>query len=100
QVEKGATTIWEHWDGIKTDGSLWDDDMNSFNHYAYGSIGDWLYRYVAGIDTDEEQAGFKHILICPHLDSRMEWAEGKLESMYGSIHSYWKRSDDGFLEMK
>lgn len=44
QVTKGATTIWEHWDGIKPDGSFWSPDMNSFNHYAYGSIGDWLYR--------------------------------------------------------
>src|SRR5690606_436196 len=64
-VTKGATTIWEHWDGIKPDGSFWSASMNSFNHYAYGAIGDWLYRCVAGIDTDEQLAGYKHIHIKP-----------------------------------
>lgn len=51
-VSKGATTIWEYWNGIKSDGLLWSDDMNSFNHYAYGAIGDWMYRKVAGLDMD------------------------------------------------
>ena len=49
-VKKGATTIWERWDGIKPDGSFQDAGMNSFNHYAYGAIGEWLYRVVAGIE--------------------------------------------------
>ena len=48
-VNKGATTMWEHWNGIKEDGSFWSADMNSFNHYAYGAVGDWLYGVVAGI---------------------------------------------------
>ena len=52
QITKGATTIWEHWDGIKEDGSFWSKHMNSFNHYAYGAIGDWMYRVMAGIDLD------------------------------------------------
>ena len=48
-VNNGATTIWEHWDGIREDGSVWDKDMNSYNHYAYGAVGDWLFGACAGI---------------------------------------------------
>src|SRR5690606_1675226 len=66
-ISKGATTIWEHWDGIKPDGSFWSDDMNSFNHYSYGAIGEWLYRTVAGLDLDESQPGYKHVLIQPQI---------------------------------
>lgn len=56
-IIQGATTIWEHWDGIKQDGSFWSDDMNSYNHYAYGAIGDWLYRTAGGMELLE--AGYK-----------------------------------------
>lgn len=93
QVTKGATTIWEHWDGIKEDGSFWSKDMNSFNHYAYGAIGDWLYRYVAGIDTDEAAPGYKHIQIKPHPGPGLTWAKAGLESMYGLIHAEWHLTD-------
>ncbi|QGQ95048.1 alpha-L-rhamnosidase [Paenibacillus psychroresistens] len=93
QVTKGATTIWEHWDGIKEDGSFWSEDMNSFNHYAYGAIGDWLYRYVAGLDTDEAAPGYKHIYIKPHPGPGLDWAALDLESMYGLIHTEWRRVD-------
>lgn len=89
QVTKGATTIWEHWDGIKEDGTFWSDDMNSFNHYAYGAIGDWLYRKVAGIELNEEDPGFKQFIIKPYIGDGLEWAEANLESMYGLIRSYW-----------
>ena len=65
-VTQGATTIWERWDGQKPDGSFQDPFMNSFNHYAYGAIGEWLYRHVAGIDIDPEAPGYKHILLAPH----------------------------------
>jgi len=94
QVTKGATTIWEHWDGIKPDGSFWSADMNSFNHYAYGSIGDWLYRVVAGIDTDEERPGYKHIYIKPTIGEGLTYARAELKSMYGKIKSEWKLQDD------
>ena len=93
QVTKGATTIWEHWDGIKEDGSFWSKDMNSFNHYAYGAIGDWLYRYVAGIDTDEAAPGYKHIQIKPHPGPGLTWAKAGFESMYGLIHAEWHLTD-------
>ncbi|WP_208585519.1 alpha-L-rhamnosidase [Gracilibacillus suaedae] len=95
QITKGATTIWEHWDGIKEDGSFWSTDMNSFNHYAYGAIGDWLYRKVAGIELDEEMPGFKHFTIKPYVGEGLDWVEAKLESMYGSIRSAWKKDETG-----
>ena len=65
QVKKGATTVWEHWDGIKEDGTMWSADMNSFNHYAYGSVGEWLFTRLAGISPCAEAAGFKTVLIEP-----------------------------------
>ena len=61
-VTKGATTIWERWDGIKPDGSFQDAGMNSFNHYAYGAVGEWMYRVMAGLDIDEAMPGYKHIV--------------------------------------
>lgn len=93
-VVQGATTIWEHWDGIKADGTFWSDDMNSFNHYAYGSIGDWFYRVVAGIDTDCEKPGYKHIVVRPQQGAPLEYAEATLVSMYGEIRSAWKHEDN------
>jgi len=100
QVTKGATTIWEHWDGIKEDGSFWSKDMNSYNHYAYGAIGDWLYRRVAGIDLADGTAGYKQIVIRPEPGEGLSWAEGKLETMYGAVRSHWKRSDDGAMTLE
>lgn len=90
QITKGATTIWEHWDGIKEDGSFWNKDMNSFNHYAYGAIGDWLYRIVAGLNTDILNPGYRHILISPRIGSGLTYAKAGLESMYGEIRSAWE----------
>ncbi|RKP53059.1 alpha-L-rhamnosidase [Cohnella endophytica] len=100
QVTKGATTIWEHWDGIKEDGSFWSRDMNSFNHYAYGAIGDWLYRVVAGIDTDEQAVGYKRITVRPQFGEGLTWAEGRLETMYGEVRSYWKKETDGGVRLE
>ncbi len=89
-VTQGATTIWERWDGQKPDGSFQNIGMNSFNHYAYGAIGEWLYRYVAGIDIDPANPGYKHILLAPHPGGGLTHAEAELESMYGKIKSAWQ----------
>ncbi len=89
-VTQGATTIWERWDGQKPDGSFQDVGMNSFNHYAYGAIGEWLYRYVAGIDIDPEFPGYKHILLAPHPGGGLTYARAEFDSMYGKIKSAWK----------
>ncbi|MCM3628492.1 glycoside hydrolase family 78 protein [Paenibacillus glycanilyticus] len=94
-IHQGATTIWEHWDGIKADGSFWSVDMNSYNHYAYGSIGEWLYRVVAGLDLDESQPGYKHIVFRPHTDSGLTYAKASHKSVYGLIRSGWSTGADG-----
>lgn len=90
-VKMGATTIWERWDGQKTDGTFQDEGMNSFNHYAYGAIGDWMYRVVAGIEIGEP--GYKHIIIQPHADKRLSYAKASYESGYGKIASGWEIKD-------
>ena len=90
-VKKGATTIWERWDGMKTDSSFQDIGMNSFNHYAYGAIGDWLYRVVAGIEIGK--AGYKHILIQPQPTDKLSYAKASYNSNYGKIESGWERKN-------
>lgn len=89
-VKMGATTIWERWDGIKPDGTFQNPGMNSFNHYAYGAIGSWLYGVVAGIEPDPDEPGFKHILISPKPGGGLTNARAALDSMYGKIESEWE----------
>jgi len=89
-VKKGATTIWERWDGIKPDGSFQDEAMNSFNHYAYGAIGDWMYKNIGGIDQKETSTGYKNIVIAPNPGGGITEAETELESVYGKIACSWK----------
>lgn len=90
QVKMGATTIWEHWDGIKPDGTMWSPDMNSFNHYAYGAIGEWMVRVAAGLEVDEKNAGYKHSVIYPRLGGGLKYVKGEYESVYGSLKSFWE----------
>src|SRR6266576_2663774 len=92
-VTKGATTIWERWDGTKPDGSFQNPSMNSFNHYAYGAIGDWMYRVAAGIEIDEKQPGYKHILIQPRPGGGLTSAKASVETLYGHVESGWKLAD-------
>jgi alpha-L-rhamnosidase len=87
-VKMGATTIWERWDGQKPDSTFQDKGMNSFNHYAYGAIGDWLYRVVAGIEIGKP--GYKQIIIQPHPDKRLAHAKATFNSPYGEVVSGWK----------
>jgi alpha-L-rhamnosidase len=94
-VKMGATTIWERWDGQKTDSTFQDVGMNSFNHYAYGAIGDWMYRVAAGIEIGE--AGYKHILIQPQPDKKLTYAKASFESSYGQIASGWEMKDGKML---
>ncbi|NEW81600.1 MAG: family 78 glycoside hydrolase catalytic domain [Mariniphaga sp.] len=96
-VLQGATTIWERWDGQKPDGTFQDIGMNSFNHYAYGAIGEWLYRHVAGIDIDPEMPGYKHILLAPHPGGELKNASAEFSSMYGLIKSAWKLEGEDFV---
>ncbi len=89
EVEHGATTIWEHWDGIRDDGTIWSKDMNSYNHYAYGCVMDWIYGVAGGIRTVEEYPGFEKVRICPLPDERLGWLDVSLETAYGVIRSKW-----------
>jgi alpha-L-rhamnosidase len=89
-VTRGATTIWERWDGIRPDGSFQDPGMNSFNHYAYGAVGNWLYSRVAGIQSDLQSAGYKKIIIRPVISPPLTHACATYQSMYGEITSGWE----------
>ena len=93
-VTMGATTIWERWDGIKPDGSFQDVGMNSFNHYAYGAVGDWLYSRVAGIKIDPEHPAYKQIIIKPHLTDQLEFAKAHFHSMFGNVLVHWQQSNN------
>jgi alpha-L-rhamnosidase len=95
-VKKGATTIWERWDGIKPDGSFQDAGMNSFNHYSYGAIGDWIYRVVAGVDTAANAPGYKHVLIQPQPGGGLTHARAALRSPYGEIAAAWELTEADF----
>ena len=90
-VDHGATTMWEHWDGISDDGEFWSADMNSYNHYAYGAVGDWLYGTVAGIETDEEHPGFEHIRFVPKTTDKLTFAKASVKTKYGVVASEWHR---------
>jgi len=93
-VKMGATTIWERWDGQKPDSSFQTPSMNSFNHYAYGAIGDWMYRNIAGLQMDEQEgAGYKKIIIKPCLSEKLDYADCSLESVYGTISVQWRKKD-------
>ncbi len=98
-VTKGATTIWERWDGIKPDGTFQNPGMNSFNHYAYGAVGDWLYKVVAGINPHPDIPGYKKIIIKPHPGNTMNDVKASHESLYGSIKSEWEISENTFTLM-
>ncbi len=93
-VTMGATTIWERWDGQKPDSTFQDPGMNSFNHYAYGAIGKWLYEVVAGIGIDEKNPGYKHIIIQPRPGGGLTSAKATHNSMYGTILSGWTLEDE------
>ena len=89
-VKMGATTIWERWDGEKPDSTFQTPGMNSFNHYAYGAIGDWMYRKMVGLDTYDDAPGYKHIKIQPHIGGGFTYASASLQTYYGKLSNAWK----------
>jgi alpha-L-rhamnosidase len=97
-ITQGATTIWERWDGEKPDSSFQDVGMNSFNHYAYGAIGDWMVHTVAGLDLDERSPGYKHIVVHPQPGGGLTSARAELLTPYGGALSGWKL-DGGRLNL-
>ena len=91
-VKMGATTIWERWDGQKTDSTFQDPGMNSFNHYAYGAIGDWMYQKAAGIRLGSP--GYRHMVIEPVVTGKLTFAKAMYQSNYGEIASGWERTGE------
>jgi len=90
-VKMGATTIWERWDGQKPDSTFQDAGMNSFNHYAYGAIGDWMYSVTAGLNT--KSPGYKQLVIKPYITDKLTYAKASYESLYGTVASGWERKE-------
>lgn len=108
-VDQGATTIWERWDSYTKEKGFNSVSMNSFNHYSYGAVSEWMYRTMGGIDLDEAQPGFKHIVLQPTPDNRQElpagqeqiaWVEASFHSCYGDIKSAWKKEKEGSITYK
>ena len=87
-IEQGATTIWERWNSYTKKDGFGDVGMNSFNHYAYGACGEWMFRSMLGIDLDSP--GYKTILMTPELGQGIAWAKGHYDSVHGRIGSNWK----------
>ena len=91
-VTHGATTMWEHWNSLKEDGSFWSTAMNSFNHYAYGAVYDWIFGVSLGIKPTEP--GYKAVSIAPHPSKELGFAEASIETKYGKVRSYWYYKGD------
>jgi len=90
-VKQGATTIWEHWDGIREDGTMWSTAMNSFNHYSYGSVADWIYSEAMGVTPLE--AGYKKIKIAPTPTDKLSYMEAKFDTPHGFVGSRWEHKN-------
>lgn len=88
-VKQGATTMWEHWDGVKEDGTFWKDSMNSYNHYAYGAVYDWIFGVAAGIKVAEDGPGYEKVTIAPVPDERLGHLTASVETRRGRLLSHW-----------
>ena len=98
-VTHGATTMWEHWNSLKEDGSFWSADMNSFNHYAYGCVCDWIYGQAAGITVTDDGAGYKSFTLTPHPCKELKFVNCSLDTPMGTVVSNWYyKGDDVYYE--
>jgi alpha-L-rhamnosidase len=98
-IKHGATTIWERWDGWTEEKGFQTPSMNSFNHYSLGSVGEWMFRYMAGIEADPSEPGFRHTIIRPRPGGRLSAVKAAYESLYGSIKVEWALSEQGALKL-
>lgn len=94
-ITQGATTMWERWNGYKPDGTFATPDMNSFNHYAYGAVGDWMYEKMCGIRQKEGTAGFTDIIFSPITNTAFSFAEAAIETANGRVYSKWEITPEG-----
>ncbi|WP_426452446.1 family 78 glycoside hydrolase catalytic domain [Paenibacillus sp. S-38] len=95
-IRHGATTIWERWDGWTEEKGFQTPGMNSFNHYSLGSVGEWMYRYMAGIEADPDAPGFARTIIRPHPGGGLQYVRAAYESLYGEIRVSWYRKGERF----
>ena len=93
-VVHGATTVWEHWNSLKEDGSFWSTDMNSFNHYAYGAVFDWIFAAAVGIAPTEDAPGYEHIVIAPHPHKALGFVDAGIKTARGDVHMKWYYKGD------
>ncbi|MBC2592635.1 family 78 glycoside hydrolase catalytic domain [Ruficoccus amylovorans] len=96
-IRNGATTMWERWDSWTPQTGFGDINMNSFNHYAYGAIGEWMYAVIGGIDSDPSAPGFRHFFLAPRPGGGITCARAELESPYGKIVSDWELEAGNFI---
>ena len=89
-VYQGATTIWERWNSYTLVNGFGPVDMNSFNHYSYGAIEDWMMAYGAGIQRDEDKPGYKHIILQPRIGGTLGYTSAKFHTVYGEVASAWR----------
>ncbi|MCK5676479.1 MAG: alfa-L-rhamnosidase, partial [Verrucomicrobia bacterium] len=92
-INQGATTMWERWNSYSHEDGFGDAVMNSFNHYAYGAIGQWMYERIAGLCPDPAHPGYKHFFVHPVIGGPFDWVRAELETPYGKASSGWKRED-------
>jgi alpha-L-rhamnosidase len=95
EIGKGATTVWERWNSIQPDGTFGPVDMNSFNHYAYGAVADWMHQYIGGIRIKEP--GYRRSVIEPHIGGGLPHAEGAIDTVYGRLSDAWALTGDGLM---
>ncbi len=92
-IENGATTIWERWDGYVKGRGFQNKGMNSFNHYAIGAVGEWMYRVILGINNDDAHPAYEHFILRPYPGGGLQWAKGSYDSIRGRIESSWRVAD-------
>jgi len=95
-LDQGATTIWERWDGYVKGRGFQKPLMNSFNHWALGAVGEWMWRNIAGLHPDESKPGWKHFTVAPLPGGGVTWASGTYESIRGTIISHWRINEGKF----
>lgn len=96
-VKHGATTIWERWNGWTHADGFFNPQMNSFNHYSLGSVGEWLFRHVAGIELDPDAPGFQRFVLRPFIGGGLTFARATYRTHHGEISSHWKRDGEKLM---
>ena len=96
-VKQGATTMWERWNSYTIENGFGPVDMNSYNHYAYGAIAEWMFSHSLGIQRDEENPAYKHIILQPKVGGTISFANGYFETPYGVVRSGWEKTKNGYV---